>query len=88
MNAPLPVDHYTDVLCVWAWIAQRRVEELKSQWSEQIVINHHCVNVFGDTRTRIGKNWADRGGYAGFAGHVEESAAPYETAPVIPDVWR
>ena len=88
MNSPLPVDHYTDVLCVWAWIAQRRVDELEAQWGEQIVINHHCVNVFGDTHTRIGKNWADRGGYAGFAEHVEESAAPYEHAPVNPDVWR
>lgn len=88
MNSPVPVDHYTDVLCVWAWIAQRRVDELEAQWSDQIVINHHCVNVFGDTQTRIGENWADRGGYAGFAEHVEESVAPYETAPVNPDVWR
>lgn len=88
MTAQLQVDHYTDVLCVWAWIAQRRVEELESHWGEKIFIRHHCVNVFGDTVTRIGQKWAERGGYHGFAAYVEESAAPYETAPVNPDVWR
>jgi predicted DsbA family dithiol-disulfide isomerase len=26
MNQPLVVDYYTDILCVWAWIAQRRID--------------------------------------------------------------
>jgi predicted DsbA family dithiol-disulfide isomerase len=88
METPLEIDHYTDVLCVWAWIAQRRVEELEQHWGRKIHINHHCVNVFGDTVSRIGRGWSDRGGYDGFAKHVAESAEPYETAPVNPDVWR
>ena len=25
---PIVIDYYTDVLCVWAWIAQRRIDEL------------------------------------------------------------
>ena len=29
MNQPLVIDYYTDILCVWAWVAQRRIEELK-----------------------------------------------------------
>jgi len=88
MNSPLQVDYYTDILCVWAWIAQRRVDEIEEKWGERVCIRHHCVNVFGDTITRIGKKWSDRGSYAGFAEHVEESAAPYESAPVNPDAWR
>jgi predicted DsbA family dithiol-disulfide isomerase len=88
MNSPLQVDYYTDVLCIWAWIAQRRVDEIRKNWSERVCIQHHCINVFGDTATRIGKKWSGRGGYAGFGEHVRESAAPYESAPVDPDIWH
>ena len=56
MTSQLQVDYYTDILCVWAWIAQRRVDEIE-------------------------KKWGERGGYADFAEHVEESAAPFESAP-------
>jgi len=88
MNSPLQVDYYTDILCVWAWIAQRRVDEVEEKWGEQIRIQHHCVNVFGDTVNWVSKKWADRGGYGGFAEHIEQSAAPYESAPVNPNAWR
>ncbi len=87
MNSPLQVDYYTDVLCIWAWIAQRRIDEIEKNRGEQVVIRHHCMNVFGDTANRVGKKWSDRGGYAGFGEHVQESAAPYESAPVNPRVW-
>lgn len=85
---PLVIDYYTDILCVWAWIAQRRIEELESQWGEKITLAHHCVNVFGDTREKMTRQWADRGGFDGFADHVQSSAASYESAPVHPDLWK
>ena len=88
MSSPLEVDYYTDVLCVWAWIAQHRIDEIEKEWGERIRLRHHCVNVFGDTLNRIGDKWSDRGGYAGFAEHVEESAAPFEFAPINPAIWR
>lgn len=88
MSSPLDVDYYTDVLCVWAWIAQHRIDEVEKEWGDRVRIRHHCVNVFGDTLNRIGEKWSDRGGYAGFAEHVEESAAPFEFAPINPAIWR
>ncbi len=88
MSSPLEVDYYTDLLCVWAWIAQHRIDELEKEWGERIRLRHHCVNVFGDTLNRIGDKWSDRGGDEGFAEHVEESAAPYEYAPINPAIWR
>lgn len=84
----LTIDYYTDMLCVWAWIAQRRIEELETQWGEQVQLAHHCVNVFGDTAEKMDRQWGDRGGYEGFADHVHSSAAAYETAPVHADLWR
>jgi predicted DsbA family dithiol-disulfide isomerase len=88
MSKPLVIDYYTDMLCVWAWIAQRRIDELKHQWGDRVRLEHHCVNVFGDTAAKMAGQWADRGGYDGFADHVRDSVAAYEDAPVHPDLWR
>ena len=88
MKTPLVIDYFSDVLCVWAWIAQRRIDELKHNWPSEIRIEYHYLNLFGDTGERIGKQWRDRGGFAGFGQHVIESAAPYEHAPVNADIWR
>jgi predicted DsbA family dithiol-disulfide isomerase len=84
---PLTIDYYTDMLCIWAWIAQRRVEELESQWGAQIRLVHHCVSVFADTAGKMDTQWRDRGGFEGFAEHVQTAAADYESAPVHPDLW-
>ena len=87
MSEPAVIDYFTDVLCVWAWIAQRRTEELESTWGDQVDLRYRYVNVFGDTKSRIGDGWANRGGYEGFRDHVVESAAPYDNATVNTDVW-
>jgi predicted DsbA family dithiol-disulfide isomerase len=87
MPAELKIYYYTDVLCVWAWIAQRRKEELETVWGDKLDLHHLYVNVFGDTHTRMETQWADRGGFDGFSSHVVDSAAPYDNAPVNPDVW-
>ena len=88
MDSSLKISYFTDVLCVWAWIGQQRVEELQKEWGDEVLIRHYCVNVFGDTANRIGEKWAKRGGYEGFGQHVLESAAPYEVAPVNAQIWR
>ena len=88
LHSPLIIDYYTDVLCVWAWIAQRRIDELHEQWGDKIVLRHHYLNLFGDTKTRMEKQWEDRGGYSGFSQHVLESAPPYDNAPVNPSIWQ
>ena len=87
MDEPIAIDYYTDILCVWAWIAQRRTEELESTWGDKIDLKYRYVNVFGDTQTRIGDGWAEKGGFSGFGEHVFESAEPYDNAPVNPAIW-
>jgi predicted DsbA family dithiol-disulfide isomerase len=87
MTEKLIIDYYTDVLCVWAWIAQPRIELLEERWGAQVDLRHHCMNVFGDTANRVGRTWADKGGYEGFARHVRESAEPYDEAVINPNIW-
>jgi predicted DsbA family dithiol-disulfide isomerase len=87
MNKPLMIDYYTDILCVWAWIAQRRIDELNSQLGDKIELRYHYIDVFGDVAKKIAVQWEQQGGYHGFAEHVRESAAKFEDAPINTNVW-
>ncbi|MEZ5502167.1 MAG: DsbA family protein [Halioglobus sp.] len=87
MNAPTVIDYYTDVLCVWAWIAQPRLEELQRQWGGRIQVNHRFMDVFGDSHHKIAQRWGELEGFARFATHVIESSAPFDHAPIHPDIW-
>ena len=88
MSSPLIIDYYSDVLCVWAWIAQRRIEEIQEQWGDEIQFRHRYMNLFGDTSTRMQQQWAQRGGFEGFGHHVLKAAAPYDNAPVADAIWQ
>lgn len=85
---PLIVEYYTDILCVWAWISQRRIDELTFHFGDKIEIRYRYLDLFGDAITRIQSQWEEKGLFDGFSDHVINSAAPYETAEVNKDVWR
>jgi predicted DsbA family dithiol-disulfide isomerase len=87
MNNPLIIDYYTDVLCVWAWIAQRRIDELNQKLGSKIKLQYHYTDIFGDVSGKMETQWKDRGGYAGFAEHVQTSTVVFEDAPINPKVW-
>lgn len=84
----LQIDYYCDVLCVWAWIAQRRLQELREEWGDQIELRFHYLPIFCDVESRIQDKWSAKSGYEGFGRHVLEASAPYELAPVNRDVWK
>lgn len=87
MSNPLVIDYYSDILCVWAWIAQRRIDELNKKLQNSIVIHYHYIDVFGDVVTKMDNQWKEKGGYSGFAAHVKKSAAAFEDAPVNEKIW-
>ena len=88
MNKPIIIDYFSDVLCIWAWIAQHRIDQLNQQFAGKIEIHHHYLDLFGDTVGRIRDHWANKGLYDGFGDHVAQSAAPFEAAPVNSDIWH
>ena len=85
--APILIDYYTDVLCVWAWIAQPRLEELSDQWAERVAIRHRYIDVFGDSHRKIANQWGETDGFEKFGAHVVKSAASFEGLEVNPDIW-
>ena len=87
MNKPLIIDYYTDILCIWAWIAQRRVDELNQKLGEQIELRYFYIDLFGDVPTKINTHWKQKGSYEGFANHVQKSVAAFKDAPVNSKIW-
>ena len=87
MNKPLIIDYYSDILCVWAWIAQRRIDELNRELENKIELQYYYVDIFGDTLTKINTQWKQKGGYGGFAEHVQKSAANFDDAPINSNIW-
>ena len=81
------IDYYTDALCVWAWIAQPRLEELQRQWGDRLGVRHRCVDVFGDSHSKIRRQWGAQDGFERFSSHVTESASTFDECIVNPRVW-
>ncbi len=88
VNKPLIIDYYSDVLCVWAWIAQRRNDELHHKLGDSIQFRYHYIDVFGNAKEKIPNQWRDKGGYQGFARHVIDSGAAYLDTPIHSQVWQ
>lgn len=84
---PVKIIYFTDVLCVWAYVAQHRVDELKRQFGADIEIEIRFCSVFGDTATKIGTGWADRGGYEGFNRHLKQVATQFPELELHPGLW-
>jgi predicted DsbA family dithiol-disulfide isomerase len=56
------ITHYSDILCVWAYIGQIRVTELQTNFPQEVAFEFRYLNVFGDVRTKMESQWGERGG--------------------------
>ena len=88
MTQALVIDYYSDVLCVWAWIAQRRIDELNKKFGDKIQFSYYYVDIFGDVATKMETQWAAKGGYDGFADHVKHSCDDHDSVVINPKVWN
>ena len=92
---PIRTFYFSDVLCVWAYIAQIRIEELKTAFPDDIEIDYHFVPVFGNAHEKLENGWRDspearlrqRGGFTGYSNHVKEIGRKFEHITVHPDIW-
>lgn len=82
------VSYFSDILCVWAYIAQVRVDELLRDFESQIEIDYHFIPVFGVVERRVGDGWKERGGYRGYATHVLEVGSRFPHVEIHRNVWQ
>jgi predicted DsbA family dithiol-disulfide isomerase len=81
------ISYVSDVLCVWAYVAEARLDALRNEFGGSLELEYRFIPVFGATRHRIGEGWKKRGGYAGFGAHVREVAAGFPHVTVAKRVW-
>lgn len=81
------VSHFSDILCIWAYIAQIRIDELKAEFSDQVALQYHFIPIFGAVNAMIDKNWHDKGGLGAYNKHVISVASKFEHITVNPDLW-
>jgi predicted DsbA family dithiol-disulfide isomerase len=81
------IEYFTDVLCIWAYGAQVRIDELKREFRHEVEIVYRFIPLFGATSKRIGEGWADRGGFEGFNRHTLEVASAWDHVSVDSAVW-
>jgi predicted DsbA family dithiol-disulfide isomerase len=83
----LKIVHFSDVLCVWAYVGQAGLFKLVEKFGDRIEVEEHFCSVFPDTETKINNAWQDRGGFSGYAVHVNTIAKGFDGAIIHDDVW-
>lgn len=81
------ISYFSDVLCVWAYAAQIKLDELRRQFGDQIRVEYHFLPLFGDVSAHIDAGWGDRGGAVGYARHVKQVAARFDHIDIHPEIW-
>ena len=82
MNDKIRISYFSDVLCVWAYIAQIRLDELKLNYGDKLDIQYHFIPLFGCTDKRIGEGWKDKGSFKGFGNHVKDVCSKFDHVDV------
>jgi len=86
-DQPIHIAYFSDVLCVWAYTAQIRLDELKRHYGDRIRLSYHFIPVFGCTDHRIGEGWQDKGGFAGFGEHTRSVCSQFSHVTVNDRLW-
>ena len=84
---PIRIFYFSDILCIWAYIAQIRLDELQTTFQGKIAIQYHFVPVFGNAREKLEKGWRDRGGLPAYSQHVQEVTQKFNHITLHPDIW-
>ena len=85
--SPVRISYYSDVLCIWAYIAQRRLEQLVEKFGYKISVETHFCSVFPDAWGQIEEKWKTQGGFEGFNRHINEIASKFPHVQVHQRLW-
>ena len=83
----IQVSYVSDVLCIWAYVAEARLDQLRKEFGSSMELDYRFIPIFGATRYRIGEGWEKRGGYPGFGEHVLGVAESFPHVTVNERVW-
>lgn len=85
---PVQIEYFSDVLCVWAYGAQARVDELKRTFAAAAQVHYRFIPLFAAAQARVLGTWGQEGGFDRFNGKLREIVSGWQHVQVHPDVWR
>lgn len=85
---PVEIKYFSDVLCIWAYASQARIEAVEKKYGDAIRIEYRFCSVFGDTDRKITSTWKNRGGYHAFNAHLREVAKRFAHIEIHPEIWQ
>jgi predicted DsbA family dithiol-disulfide isomerase len=83
----IKIEYFSDVLCIWAYSGQVRMDELKHKFADDIEIENRFVPIFGAGKQQVEQAWKDKGGVEGLNHHLQEVAKKWQHITVSPDLW-
>lgn len=83
----LRIVHFSDVLCIWAYVGQASLHRLVDQFGDAVEVEVHFCSVFPDSHSKIDRTWHERGGFGGYADHVRSVADGAGNQTLHEDVW-
>jgi predicted DsbA family dithiol-disulfide isomerase len=83
----IEITHFSDVLCVWAYLSQARMNAISHKFGESVHIECRFCSVFADTAQKIESTWKDKGSYDGFNSHLRQIAQKYPHIQLHHEVW-
>ncbi len=81
------VIYFTDVLCIWAYLAQIRIDELKTKFGSCIDLQNHFISIFGSVESKMTQSWKQKGGVSAYSEHVRNIALGFDHIEVHPEIW-
>ena len=51
------VSYFSDVLCIWAYATQARIDAVKEVFGDTVRLDYRFCSVFGDTARKITSSW-------------------------------
>ena len=81
------IAYYSDLLCVWAYIAERRLDELRRRFAGRVAVELRFVPVFGNVSRKMAQGWEERGGIQGYADHVRTVVEDFDHVDIDPQTW-
>lgn len=88
MSRRLAFTYWSDPLCVWALVAQEKLDRLLLELGEHLDVQHHVVPVFGSVTHRFTKGAWAKEGVEGRVAATRRIAEQHGRTDVSGECWR
>lgn len=85
---PVKISYFTDALCVWAYVSQIRLDELKANFKNGVEVECRYFHVFGDVCSKMDTAWKQRGGLPAYRQHVCEVVEKFGHVQLHERTWQ